>query len=406
MVDTALMGRQDSPIYLGAVALGSILFNFIYWGMGFLRMGTTGLTAQAFGKGDTRAQMTLLVQAVGVGIACALFFICVQVPMVQVGFKLIPGEADVIALAKEYFYIRIWAAPATISLYALIGWSLGMQEARIPMILTVVGNALNISLNLYMVNGLGMKADGVALATVIAQYASLLLAIGLLAYKYRPLLKSLEWGNVWEVEGLRRFFSVNGDIFIRTVSLIFAFSFFTARSSGFDPLILAANQILLQYLTTMAFGVDGFAFAAESLVGRYTGAKDQENLRLAIRMLFRWGLGLGAVFSVVYMLAGEVLLDVFTNQEEVIQTALPYLPWLYILPFTGAYAYMWDGVYFGATATRPMRNAMLIATFAVFLPIALLANLYGNHMLWLAMFVYMLGRGASLHLLAKRFIWQ
>jgi len=404
IVDTALMGRQASPAYLGAVALGSVIFNFLYWGMGFLRMGTTGLTAQAFGQRDALGQVRLLGQALLVGLTAGLLFIALQIPIGALSFWLLPGEPEVIGLAQEYFYIRIWAAPATVGLYALVGWSLGMQEARLPMWLTIISNATNVALNLYFVNGRGMASDGVALATVIAQYLGLGIGLLWIGLRHRALLHRLPEARLLDPQGLRRFLTVNGDIFIRTLCLIFAFSFFTAQSSDLDPLLLAANQVLLQYLHTMAFAVDGFAFAAESLVGRFVGAGDPERLRQSIRELFVWGLGLGTFFALGYALAGEPLLRVFTDQEGVIATARPYLPWMVALPLVGAYAYLWDGVYFGATAARPMRNAMLLTTFGVFLPLASMAPHWGNHALWLAMTAFMLARGLSLHLLAGRFL--
>jgi MATE family multidrug resistance protein len=406
MVDTALMGRQDSPAYLGAVALGSLVFNFLYWGMGFLRMGTTGLTAQAYGQKDGRSQLRLLLQALLVAGLAGTLFVVLQVPIERLSFWLIPGEAEVITLAREYVYVRIWAAPATIGLYVFHGWFLGMQNARIPLMLAVVGNALNVGLNLYFVNELGMKADGVALATVMAQYATLLLAMGSWWVRYRTLLQHWAKLELFEAASLRRFFAVNGDIFLRTIALIFAFSFFTASSSGIDPLVLAANQILLQYLHLMAFGVDGFAFAAESLVGRMVGAKDARGLRRVIKLLFRWGMGLGLLFSLGYLLAGEWLLGLFTDQAAILAVARGYLGWMVILPLCGAYAYLWDGIYFGATATRPMRNAMLLVTGLVYLPLALAADWWGNHALWLAMTLFMLARGLALHALAGRQVYR
>lgn len=405
MVDTALMGRQEDPAYLGAVALGGMIFNFLYWSMGFLRMGTTGLTAQAFGQQDEKGQFRLLLQALLVAMAAGLSFVLLQIPIERLAFWLIPGEESVFELGREYYYVRIWAAPATIGLYVFNGWFLGMQNARVPMLLTIVGNTLNMALDLYFVNVQGMTADGVALATVIAQYTSLGLAIGCWLGLHRKLLRYLRAVQVLDRASLQRFFSVNRDIFLRTVALIFAFSFFTAQSSGLDPLVLAANQILLQYLHLMAFGVDGFAFAAESLVGRFVGAKDEESLRRVIRLLFRWGMGLGAAFSLVYLLGGDMMLRLFTDQVEVLAVAHEYVSWMILLPLCGAYAYLWDGIYFGATATQPMRNAMLLITGLVFLPLALAAPVWGNHVLWAALTLFMLARGIALHGLAGRYIW-
>ncbi|RMG64651.1 MAG: MATE family efflux transporter [Bacteroidetes bacterium] len=406
MVDTALMGRLDSPYYLGAVALGSLVLNFIYWGMGFLRMGTTGMTAQAYGQGDAPAQIHLLGRALLVAGSAALLILLLQRPIAWLGFALIPGEAEVLELARSYFFIRVWAAPATIGLYALQGWFLGMQNARFPLFLTLLINLANVGLNLWLVLGEGLQSDGVALATVMAQYLGLLAALGLFWLRYRGLLAHLHWQALVQRAALARFFSVNADIFVRTLCLIFTFSFFTAQSSGVDPLVLAANQILLQYFYTMSFGVDGFAFAAESLVGRFTGEGHQARLRAVLGRLFLWGGGLGIAFALLYALAGGPLLRLFTDQPEVIAAAQPYLGWMSGLAIAGAVAFLWDGAYIGATAVRPMRNTMLLATFGVFLPAFYLAFPHlGNHGLWLAMLLFMLARSVLLTVLAKRYVW-
>ena len=404
IVDTALMGRQPSPAYLGAVALATIIFNFLYWGMGFLRMGTTGLTAQAYGQGENLVQLRLLGQALLLGLAAGCLFVLFQIPIERLSFWLLEGDQETIALGQEYYYIRIWAAPATIGLYALVGWLLGMQEARIPMWLTIFSNVINIGLNFFFVYELEMASAGVALATVMAQYAGLILGLIWVWKKYRTLLNRWREAEIFDPQAIKRFFSVNSDIFIRTVCLIFAFSYFTAQSSRLDLLLLAANQILLQYLHTMAYAVDGFAFAAESLVGKYTGRRDPQGLEQSIRYLFIWGMGFAVIFALLYLLAGTASLSLFTDQAEVIAAAEPYLQWMALLPLLGAYAYLWDGIYFGATAARPMRNAMLITTFGVFLPLAWLSNHWGNHWLWAAMAAYLFSRGLGLHLFAKKYI--
>ncbi|MEM7371561.1 MAG: MATE family efflux transporter [Bacteroidota bacterium] len=405
MVDTALMGRMESEIYIGAVALGSVVLGFIYWSLGFLRMGTTGLTAQAYGAGEEKQQIVLFGQAILVASACAVMVLILQIPIAELAFWLIPGEETVKVLAKEYFYIRILAAPATIGLYALHGWFLGMQNARYPMILVIFSNVINVALNVYFVFEMGMKADGVAWATVIAQYAGAILALILFWHTYRQLTKQLVWRDVIDLRALKHFFSVNADIFIRTLCLIFVFAFFTAQSSGIDPVILAANQILLQYFYTMSFAVDGFAFAAESLVGRYIGEKNETELNKAVRLLFLWGIGFGLLFSLVYGLFGRELLDIFTDQQAVVEAANEYLPWIIVFPLSGAVAFMWDGTYIGATAVRPMRNTLIFSTIIVFLPVYYFAfPFWGNHALWLAMTLFMVARSVSLTVLAKRFI--
>jgi MATE family multidrug resistance protein len=407
MVDTALMGRMESEHYIGAVALGSLIFNFIYWGFGFLRMGTTGLTAQAYGRDDSREMTAILVRGLLVALGGSLILILLQKAVAEIGFSLIPGEELVKSLGEQYFYIRIYAAPATLALYVFYGWFLGMQNARYPMILTVLVNLMNIGFNVFFVVHLGMKSDGVALGTVCAQYVGLIVAVILFMHRYRHHLKNYERAAVLRIRPIKRFFSVNIDIFIRTICLVFTFAFFTAASSAIDSLILAANQILLQFISLMAYGVDGFAFAAESLVGRFTGEKNKPKLIQAVRGLFLWGCGLGACFALFYGFFGKQLIFVFTHLQDVIDTASRYVWWLAAIPVFGAVAYMWDGIYIGATATKPMRNMMLISTLGVFLPVyALFVRLIGNHGLWLALMMFMIARGLSLTVISKKHIFK
>lgn len=407
IVDTALMGRMESEIYIGAVAIGSVILSFIYWGFGFLRMGTTGLTAQAYGQADPEAQIMVLARAFLVAMAASILIVLLQWPIGEGGFLLIPGEADVIELGKEYFYIRIFAAPATIGLYAFHGWFLGMQNARFPMLLTLFVNIANVLFNFWFVFGMGMKSDGVAWGTVVAQYLGIALAIGLFFLKYRGIFDQLKISKIGELKELKHFFSVNRDIFIRTIFLIFVFGFFTAQSSGMDATTLAANQILLQYFYTMSFAVDGFAYAAESLVGRFVGEKNGDMLRKSIRLLLIWGVGFGLIFTAVYLTFGTPLLHLFTDQPAVIAAAKPYMYWMGIFPLAGAIAFMWDGIYIGATAARPMRDTMFVATVLIFLPVFYLTfPTLGNHALWLAMTVFMAARSLFLSLMAKKHIFS
>lgn len=410
IVDTALMGHLEDPAYLGAIAVGSTIFSFLYWGMGFLRMGTTGLTSQAFGQQNRALQGMILAQASFVALIAGIIFIAIQVPIARFSIPLISQNAEIIRLAEWYFYVRIYAAPATIGLYALNGWFLGMQNAVIPMVLTIVSNAINIVLNFVFVYQYGMTADGVALATVIAQYVGFFLGIVLWMVRYRHQVGLPNWQALIDAAALKRFFQVNADIFVRTICLIFAFAFFNAQSDTFGAEILAANQVLLQFQNLMAYGVDGFAFAAESLVGRFKGAEDRVAFQRSLRLLFIWGIGVGLCFTLGYVFAGEWLIRQLTDIESVVSLAKTYLIWATIIPPIAAVAFMLDGAYIGATASRPMRNAMVISTFGIYLPVFYLVNPWwsstgwGNHGLWFAMLIYMLARAASLGVLAPRYL--
>lgn len=405
MVDTALMGHLDSPIYLGAVGIGGTIFSFLYWGMGFLRMGTTGLAAQAYGQRDQLLLSRILIHGLAVGLLAALIFILFQIPIQRLAFTFFPASGSLLDQTALYFYVRIWAAPATIGLYALNGWFLGMQNARIPLFITLVANLSNIILSFVFVQVLNWEITGVAGATVIAQYLGFSAAILLLVLHYRKDWTWPDWSYLTDLNSLKKFLLVNGDIFVRTLCLLFVFAFFTVQSTAFGTVILAANQVLRQFLDIMAYGVDGFAFAAESLVGRYVGERKQKELREALKLLFAWGIGLGALFSLIFWIFGPQIILVFTDQQEVIKMARTYLPWQYFLPITASVAFMYDGAYLGATASRPMRNMMLLSTLGIFLPAWYLGKPYlENHALWLAMLLFMLFRGLTLGWVSRKYL--
>lgn len=406
-VDTAIVGHLDKVSYLGAIAVGSMIFNFIYWGFGFLRMGTTGLTAQAFGRKNNEDIILLLARALSVAVAVAIIIFGLQYFIKEVSFYLIQGGAEVEKYARSYFDIRIFAAPATLSLYAFHGWFLGMQNARYPLYLTILVNLLNIGFNILFIYGYGMNVDGVALGTVCAQYSGLFAAIILYLKKYKRYSSALVWSKVIEFIPLKKFFSVNVDIFIRTLSLIFAFTFFTAVSADLGTNVLAANTILLQLWTILSYGIDGFAFAAESLVGKYFGAKNKVKLRSAIKYTFVWGIGLGLFLSVIYFFFDKQILWLYTDKKEIIALASTFYVWTVIAPISNSICYIWDGIFIGATATKPMRNSMLISLAVFFLPVFYLTvDHIGNHALWFAMILFMVARGITLTFYAPKHIFK
>lgn len=406
-VDTALVGHLDEVYYLGAIALGGMIFNFIFWGFGFLRMGTTGIAAQAFGENNKTESVMTLVRALLVAGVFGFLIVLLQAFIADLSFWLVEGSREVEEYTRIYFDIRIYSAPATLGLYAINGWFLGMQNARYPMIVTVVLNILNIILDVFFVYALNMHVDGVAIGTLIARYVGLLLAVALLVYKYRSWLNAYVREKILEVEPIKKFFSVNRDIFIRTLCLIFTFSYFTAKSAEFGNVILAANSILLQLWMIVSYGIDGFAFAAESLIGRYTGSGNKDKVREAVKYCFIWGIGIGLAASLCYGLFDRSILTLFTDQQDVIKTALLFFSWTIAGPAVSSFCYIWDGIFIGATATVPMRNSMVIATVLVFLPAYLLSLPYlGNHALWMALTLFMFARGAALSLFAPKYIFR
>lgn len=389
------MGRQEGAAYIGAVALGSLIFNFVYWSFGFLRMGTTGLAAQAYGQQRPTQMIVILGRALLFAVGSGLLLLALQVPIAKLSFALLGASTEVETLARQYFYVRIWAAPATLSLYVLMGWYFGMQNSVYPLLLTLFVNGVNIVANLYFVQHLGMTANGVAMGTVVAQYSGLALGLALFMYRYRGLLANLERRLLWEWQAFRAFMQLNRDIFIRTFCLVFAFAFFDNQSAQLGDLTLAANGVLLQFTFWMSYGVDGFGYAAESLVGRYQGATDRTQLRSAVRHAFGWGMGLAVVYSLGYGIWGEALLWIFTDQAFIVAAAVPYLPWLVVFPLAGTPAYIWDGIYVGMTASIAMRNtmAMALGVFLAFYYAQHYATDWGNHGLWAALTLMMATRG-------------
>lgn len=407
VVDTALIGHLEEVYYLGALAVGSMIFNFIFWGFGFLRMGTTGLTAQSFGENNKTESVMTLGRAMAVASVFGFLIIILQYIIADLSFLLIDASPEVEQYTRIYFHIRIYSAPATLGLYTINGWFLGMQNARYPMYITVFLNLLNVALDFWFIYGANMHVDGVALGTLIARYAGFALAVILLIVSYRDWISSYVQYKLFELESVKKFFTVNRDIFIRTLCLIFAFSFFTAKSAEMGNIILAANTILLQLWMIVSYGIDGFAFAAESLIGKYTGSKKQEKVIQAVKYCFFWGIGIGLGASSIYALFEMPILRIFTDQQPVIDAAVLVFGWTIAGPLVSSFCYIWDGIFIGATTTGPMRNSMLIATLLVFLPAYYIGVPYlGNHAIWLAMTLFMIARGATLSMFAPRYIFK
>ena len=396
MVDTALMGRLTEIYFLGAVAVGSAMFSFVYWGFGFLRMSTTGLTAQAYGAGMKNNCEHILKRALFVAFGSAVLLIIFQHPLAKLALYLINATPEVETHAVQYFYIRMFAAPATLGSFALIGWFLGMQNAQIPLYLTVTSNLLNIVFSIYFVKYVNLNVKGVALGTVLAQYLSFFLGIWFLHKKYRINIFQFNLPELLESKSLKKFISVNRDIFIRTMTLVFSLAFFTAQSATYGNNLLAINTILLQLILVLSYGIDGFAYA-ESLTGKYIGAKKTLELRQLIRNLFYWSLGLGILVALGYFKFYDRLFLVFTNNRELLQISYEYRLWLVAAPVINGFSYIWDGIFIGAADGKVLRNAMIFCTFAIYLPsYYLLSSIWGNQALWLSFTLFMASRGATL----------
>ena len=397
MVDTGVVGHLESAVYLGAVAIGSTIFSFLYSGMNFLRMGTTGIAAQQYGAGNNDGLRIALGQAMIVAIIIAIIAMLLQGPIGTLGMRLLGASGELETYALEYFHIRIWSAPGTLANYVMIGWFLGLQNARVPLLIFLTINLTNIFLDLLFVIGLGMKVDGVALASVVAEYVGLVVALSFAARELRRRTGHWPLAKFVRVREYAAYFAINANLFIRTTTLIFTIAFVTAQGARMGGLILAANAILQQMQNLTAFGLDGLAHAAEALVGKAIGERRRDALERAVKLCMKWSLVFAAGFSLAYLLAGPLLINVLTDLPDVRETTLRYLPWMILSPLVSVWSFLYDGVYVGATRAREMRNIMLFSTFAVFLPAWYLLQFLGNDGLWLAFMLFLASRGIGMH---------
>jgi MATE family multidrug resistance protein len=398
MVDTGVTGHLENASYLGAVAVGSTIFGFLYTGVNFLRMGTTGITAQQFGANDFDGLRVALGQALIVALVLAAILLLLQGPIGAGAISLIGPDPAVAGFADQYFSIRIWSAPATLANFALIGWFLGLQNARVPLLVVLAINITNIILDLVLVNVVGMKVDGVAIASVVAEFTGVAIGLG---FVVRELNRH---GGRWVISKLTTireytaFFGINVHLFVRTLALMFTFSFITAQGARQGNLILAANAILMNFQNLLAFALDGFAHAAEALVGKAVGEKDNEALKRAVVLARRWSLIVAVGFSVFFWLAGRTLISILTDIPDIHTTTMRYLPWLIISPLIAVWSYLYDGVFVGATLAREMRNIMLISAFVIFIPAWYALQFLGNDGLWLSFMLFLASRGIGMHL--------
>lgn len=393
LVDVAIVGHLGDAAYIGAIAVGGMLFNIIYWIFGFLSMGTSGMTAQLYGKQSVTEIVQMLVRAAAIGTGIALVLIALQVPIRETAFLIIRPTEAVGRLATTYFHICIWGAPAMLGLYGLTGWYIGMQNSRIPMLIAITQNVVNIAASLYLVYLCGMKVEGVALGTLIAQYAGLLMGILLWMRHYGYLRGHFRREGLFRRSVMKRFFEVNRDIFLRTLCLVAVTLFFTSAGAGQGEIILAVNTLLMQLFTLYSYIMDGFAYAGEALSGKYIGAGDRTSFSTTVRRLFGWGAVMALLFTATYALGGQGFLNLLTDDPSVTEAATHFFGWALLIPTAGLAAFIWDGVYIGATYTRGMLQAMGVAAALFFMLYYSLYPLWGNHALWLAFMVYLPARG-------------
>lgn len=393
LIDVTIVGHLGSASYIGAIAVGGMLFNMIYWIFGFLRMGTSGLTAQSYGAHDLKEVTRILLRSTGISLMLALALLILQYPIRMIAFELIDTSAEVQQLATLYFHICIWGAPATLGLYSFSGWFIGMQNSRFPMFIAITQNIVNIVASLLFVFVFGMKVEGVALGTLIAQYAGLFMAYLLWLRYYRPLRKYISRKQLFTHDAMKRLFQVNRDIFLRTLCLVAVTVFFTSTGAAFGDVVLAVNTLLMQLFTLFSYIMDGFAYAGEALTGKYIGAGNRQELQRTIRHLFGWGIALSLAFTLLYGIGGKEFLGLLTNEQSVISASGDYFYWVLAIPLAGFAAFLLDGIYIGATSTNIMLKAMVVASGSFFLIYYSLHNVLHNHALWLGFIVYLALRG-------------
>ena len=402
MIDIAVAGRLGSAVYIGAIALGANIFNMIYWNFGFLRMSSSGFASQAYGSRNFSESMNVFIRSLAIGLGLGFIIVLLQYPIGEFAFKLIKSGPESVQHVKTYFRIVVWGAPAVLGMYAFKGWYIGMQNARIPMIIAILNNILNIVLSIVFVFVLGMKIEGIALGTVLSQLTSFFVAAIMWQKYYGRLRKYVHKKTTWDKLAIRQYFKVNSDIFVRTFLLTLVTTFFTFASSGMGDTILAVNALLMQFFMLFSYFMDGFAYAGEALTGRYIGAQNRFMLQHMIKRIFFWGLMVSLFAIIVYTFFPEPILHLLTNDVAIIDQAKKFMFWTLLIPITGFAAFLWDGIFIGATASAEMRNAMILASIIFFISYFMLTPLWGNNALWFSFIIYLAARGITLTFMAKK----
>lgn len=402
MIDIAIAGHLGSAVYIGAIALGATIFNMIYWNFGFIRMSTSGFVSQAYGARNFGEAMNILIRSLGVGIGIGLLIVVLQYPIGKLALSLIKSGAESISYVETYFKIAVWAAPTVLGTYALSGFFIGMQNAHTPMIIAIINNILNIILSFSFVYGFNMKIEGIALGTMLSQIITFIISVVMWQKLYGRLSKYTVKSSIFERNAIRKFFKVNGDVFVRTFLLTLVTTFFTFVSSQMGDMILAANALLMQFFMLFSYFMDGLAYAGEALTGRFTGAQNPLLLRNMLKRLFFWGFVISAFSAIIYIFFPSQILNILTNDKEVIEVTKSFITWTVLIPITGFAAFLWDGVFIGATASKEMRNAMVFSSFTFFICYYISTPYMGNNGLWLSFILYLIVRGVTQTIWAKK----
>jgi len=399
LTDTALMGHMQSPVMLGAVAIAAQIFTCLYWSFGFLRMGTTGLTAQCYGK--KVGEQLVFYRAMLIALSLGFAIIILQKPLAELCFSVLNLESEIESAARRYYDIRVFAAPATLAIYVFNGWFLGMQNSWFSVIISYVANLINIALSIYLIKYQGMDVDGAAWGTLAAQYITVLVSI-FLCVKYKDSLTDFNIQEIFHKQDFKSFLVLNKDLFFRTGLLLAVVSSFTFLSERYGPVILAANAILISLSTCLAYVIDGFSYAAESLCGKFYGAKDSRSMQGLLKLTFTWGVGGGLLFAMVFYFGQSFVLSLLSSQTEVLNESLKYLPWLLLACILNPPAFIIDGIYIGLAKAAEMKKIMFLCSVGIYLPALVCLDGMGNHGLWLSMSLFMFTRSLLMCYSLKR----
>lgn len=400
LVDTAIVGHISDAHAIGGIAIGTMLFDLLYWNFGFLRVGTSGMTAQAFGRGDREQCARLLAQSVGIALIGAAIIWLLQWLFVTAALAIVPCSAEVASFARDYFFVRVWAAPATLSLMAIKGWFIGMQDTVSPMITDIVVNVVNMAVSYALAVYTPLGALGVAYGTVVAQFTGLLLSIVILMWKYRHVWLGVSFLRLLrDMRGMRQLISLNANLFVRSLCFMIVYVGFTSLSSLYGDTDLAVCSILMKLFMLFSYFVDGFAYAGEALVGKYIGQqknsppfREGEGVGTLVRLLFLWSLGVGVVFTVIFALWSMPMYRMMTSDVVVLGRLTDFTAWLIAMPIVSTLAFMWDGVYTGATAGKQIRNGMILAAIGFVLGYVATAHWWGVHALFVGYFLHLAAR--------------
>ena len=406
IVDLAIAGHLGDTALLGGIAIGTMLFDLLYWNLGFLRAGTGGMTAQAFGRGDRKAQIGIFSQGIATAIATSVVILAIQWVFVELMFLFVECSPEVESLARQYFFIRIWAAPATLSLFVFKGWFIGMQNTVFPMVTDVWVNVSNMVVSYLLAFHTPLGFSGIAYGTVIAQWSGLLLALLLMAWRYRDLVVSTTILHSMKWKYFRSFVSINANLFLRSVMMLVVYEGFTIFAARYGDTELAVSSVMMKLLLLYSYFIDGFAYAGEALTGRFIGEENENSLHLSIRYVFFWCIVIGAVSTVAYWIFPEGFIRIMTDNGDVIAGCRPYLFWLILMPIISSVAFTWDGIYIGATATRALGMCM-VGSAAAFVVVYLLTySSLGAQAIYIAYFVHLLWRSLYLTKVKKANVYD